>query len=146
MRRRALLGTSAVAVTSLTGCIERFQNGYILNHLILSEVSGIDHETDQEGTTDNIELIVECGGEAVHTSTHVRPIEQPSENEPVLVSDEFPDERCKISVTVQSTTNTLERTFETSMFEDYDGYCIDIHVMLWGDQISIELFDSPYGC
>jgi len=146
MRRRALLGTSAVAITSLTGCIGRFQNGYILNRLILSEVSGIDQETDQEEVADNIEIIVECDGEEVHTSTHARPIEQPSENEPVVVSDEFPDERCKIDITVQSENTTLESAFETSIFKEYDGYCIDIHVLMWGDRISTEIFDSPYDC
>ena len=146
MRRRALLGTSAVAVTSLTGCIERFQNGYILNQLILSEVSDTDHETDEEKPTDDMEIIVECDGEVVHTSTHARPIEQPSENEPVIVSDEFPDERHKIDVTVQSANNTHEKSFETSIFEESDGYCIDIHVTLWGDRISAEIFGSPYDC
>lgn len=146
MRRRALLGTSVAAVTSLTGCLERFQSGYILNHLIISEVSGTDYETDRDEPTDDVEILVECGGEVVHTSTHTRPIEQPSENEPVIISDEFPDERHEIDLTVQSGNNTLEKTFEIGIFEDYEGYCIDIHVMLWEDRLSAEIFDAPYDC
>ena len=90
MRRQAVLGTSDVAITSLTGCIGRFQNGYILNRLVLSEISGRDQETDQEEIADNVEIIVECDGEEVHTSTHARPIEQPSEREPVVVPMNFP--------------------------------------------------------
>ncbi|ELZ41047.1 hypothetical protein C472_01232 [Halorubrum tebenquichense DSM 14210] len=117
-----------------------------MNHLLLSEVSETDREAGQERSAGDVEILVECGGEAVHASTHTRPIEQPPEDEPVIVSDEFPDERRRIEVTVQSGENTLERAFETSIFEEYDGYCIDVHVMLWGDRMSAELFGSPYDC
>lgn len=141
MDRRSLLGGSAVALVSVTGCVDRLQSGFFLNHLFLAKLGGLG---DDGG--DVVEIIVEMGDEIVHTSTHGRPIEQPSENEPLLVSDEFPDERNEIHLTVTSGDIIYENTYDTNIFEDHDGYCIDLVIYLQGDAISSARFGPPYEC
>jgi len=142
MDRRSLLGTSAVALVSVTGCLDRLQNGYSINKLGLVESEGI---ADDEGA-DEVEIVVEIGNETVHSSTHERPVDQPSENEALIVSDEFPDERDEIHVTVHTGDVSDESAFDTGIFDDPDGYCIDIVVHLVGSIIRIDMVGEPYSC
>jgi len=142
MDRRSLLGTSAVALVSVTGCLDRLQNGYSINNLGLVESEGI---ADDEGA-DEVEIVVEIGDETVHTSTHQRPVDQPSENEALIVSDEFPDERDEIHVTVHTGDASDQSTFDTGILDDPDGYCVDILVELAGNIIRTDIFGEPYSC
>ncbi|MGQ3331268.1 hypothetical protein [Halorubrum sp. FL23] len=140
MKRRALLGTTIAVSTMLTGCLNSSRTGFILNRVLLSEVSSATRSSDE------VEIIIKQNGDEIHSSSHDRPIDQPSERTPVMVDDGFPNERGSIKVTVQSDTDSYETKFDTNIFQDYDGYCIDIHVMLWGDTVSINTFDEPYKC
>ena len=142
MDRRSLLGTSTVALVSVTGCLDRLQNGYLINNLGLVESEGI---VNDEGA-DEVEIVVEIGDETVHTSTHERPVDQPSENEALIISDEFPDKRDEIHVTVHTGDASEESTFDTGIFDDPDKYCIDIIVHLVGNVIRIDVIGEPYSC
>lgn len=140
MKRRALLGTTIAVSTMLTGCLNRSRTGFILNRVLLSEVSSATRPSDE------IEIIIKQNGSNIHSSSHNRPIEQPSDRTPVVIADGFPNERGRIEVTVQLDTDTYETKFDTNILQNYDGYCIDIHVMLWDNRVNVSIFDEPYEC